>query len=425
MINKQYIVLLSFFMFLLFTSELSAEGRVRSDVYESGAPTFNDIEIPMIKDNQLSRWIGDDRIKANLYLGQYAVYDDNVLLSKHGKKYGVGWANVAGGRFSFAQPDFFDISIRPHVIYIPFGKELESFYSNLNVSGNLKINEMIKTGFTTGFDYFDDEYEDSNYTNFYVTNYIDFTPVESFGLLVDGKFYTLRNDVVGTDWDNFNAWTVSAMPYWKFETGKLGVRYTHGNKYFQQSEEGDVAWDEVSLVGEKELSERWKVTGDVGFQNRRYTKDDDLNTVTGSLGIEFRPTDKVVLNLTGARRAFDSSSYSNFEISNTLVFDSAADAAFGVANNDTQAAYYGVANTVGLSGTYSPIVPLKLGAGVSAGYINEHRASDYGLVRTSLSAVYNINEYTSIGASYIFRYDSDSDHGYTDNIVTLGVSFAF
>lgn len=422
-VNKVSVVLLLFLAFSATT--LMAEGRVRSDVYEEGAPTFNDIEIPMLKDNQLSRWIGDDRINANLYLGEYAVYDDNVRLAKHGRKGGVGWANVVGGRFSFVQPDFFDITIAPHVIYVPFGNKMESFYSNLNVTGNLKINEMFKTGFTTGFDYFNDEYDDEDLSNFYVSSYVDFTPVESFGLLVDGKFYMMRNDVDGIDWDDFNAYSFSAMPYWRFETGKLGIKYTHGEKYYRKSERGDVTWDEISLVGDKELSERWIVKGDVGFQSRRYSKDNDLNTATGSLGFEYRPTEKIVLELVGSRRPFDSSSFSNYEISNTLVFDSASDASFGVANSDTRAATHGAANTIGLSGTYSPIVPLKLGTGFSYGYINEHKSADYSLIRTSLNAVYNINEYFAIGASYIFRYDSDSDHGYTDNLVTLGVSFSF
>ena len=107
-------------------------------------------------------------------------------------------------------------------------------------------------------------------------------------------------------------------------------------------------------------------------------------------------------------------------LSNT---DSETDAEFGVANNQLLTSNFAVANQIGLGVVYTPIVPLKLGAKISGAYIEQKRGN-YNLMRTSVSAVYSINEYTSIGASYIFRMQ-DGDSGYNDNLVTIGVSFTF
>ena len=106
--NKLRVILI--LVFCLTVTELLAEEGYRYDVIDENSPSFNEIEIPLLKNNKLSEWIGDDRFKLKLYGGEFFVADDNVTLSKNNKEGGMAWANVAGGSFQFVQPDFFDIS---------------------------------------------------------------------------------------------------------------------------------------------------------------------------------------------------------------------------------------------------------------------------------------------------------------------------
>ena len=403
---------------------LGAESKVRDDVIESGSPTFNEIEIPLIKNNKLSELLGDDRLNADLYLGEFGIYDDNVDLTKTKRQGGGAWANVIGGSFVFTQPDFFELNLKPQFIYVPVGiDQLQNFNANVDFGGKVKINDYITAGVSLGYNYLREYDEDTKKSSRYVAPFVNLKLTDHLGVNLNTKFFDLRNRVEGLDWDDFDAMTFSVAPYWSFETGRLTLTYTHGYKKFKRSERGRVQWDEITIGIEKDLTERITVRGKVGFQSRRFEYDKDFNNVVGSFGIDYKPAEKWTITLSGDRRPYDSSTYSNFEVSDNLIFDSETDAEFGVARNQRMLTNYNVSNQIGLGVTYCPIVPLKLNAKVSGSHI-QNADPDYNLMRASVSAVYNINEYWSIGASYILRYQ-DTDSGYTDNMFTVGMGFAF
>ena len=63
--NKIRVILILVFCFIV--TELSAEEGYRYDVVDESSPSFNEIEIPLLKNNKLSELIGDDRFKVKLY----------------------------------------------------------------------------------------------------------------------------------------------------------------------------------------------------------------------------------------------------------------------------------------------------------------------------------------------------------------------
>ena len=426
--NKLRVILI--LVFCLTVTELLAEEGYRYDVIDESSPSFNEIEIPLLKNNKLSELIGDDRFKLKLYGGQFFVADDNVTLSKSDKEGGMAWANVGGGSFQFVMPDFLDITLNPQIIYIPAGNDqMKDFSGNIDATANLKINDIITTGLALGYNYSKPLRGDTAAINTesisrYVTPYIDIKPTERVGIRLDTSLYDLSNKPPGYD-NSFKAMTYSVMPYWNYEEGgQLALKYTQGYKVFSESSMGKVNWNEIMAIAKKQLTE--KISGNiaVGYQSRRYESGDDFNSVVGTLGLEYKPTDKVKINLSGTRTPYDSSAYSNFDTANNAVFNSQTDANFGVSNNTQRmTTNFNVANQVDLGVRYVPIVPLKLEAKLSAARI-ENGDPNYNLGRASVSAVYSINEYVSVGASYIFRVQNQSS-GYTDNMFTVGMGFSF
>jgi hypothetical protein len=426
--NKIRVILILVFCFIV--TELSAEEGYRYDVVDESSPSFNEIEIPLLKNNKLSELIGDDRFKVKLYGGEFFVADDNVGLSKDNKEAGMAWANVAGGSFQFVMPDFLDISLNPQFIYIPAGNDqMKDFSANIDAIANLKLSDIITTGVALGYNYSkplrgDTEAINTESISRYITPYIDIKATERVGVRLDTSLYDLTNKPPGYD-NSFKAISFSVMPYWNYEEGgQLALKYTQGYKVFQDSAMGNVNWNEIMAIAKKQLTE--KISGNiaVGFQSRRYDSGDDFNSVVGTLGLEYKPTDKVKINLSGTRTPYDSSAYSNFDTANNAVFNSQTDANFGVSNNTQRmTTNFNVANQVDLGVRYVPIVPLKLEAKLSAARI-ENGDPDYNLGRASISAVYSINEYVSVGVSYILRVQSQSS-GYTDNMITTGIGFSF
>jgi hypothetical protein len=306
---------------------------------------------------------------------------------------------------------------------------MKNFCANIDAMANLKINDIISTGVGMGYNYSKPLRGDTNAYNAenisrYITPYIDIKPTERVGVRLDTSLYDLTNEPAGYN-NSFKAVSFSGMPYWNYEEGgQLGLKYTQGYKAFQDSARGNVNWNEVMVMAKKQLTERISGNVAIGYQSRRYDSGDNFNSVVGALGLEYKPTGKVKINLTGARTPYDSSAYSAFDISNNVVFNSQTESDMGVSNNTQRlTTNYNVANQVGLGVRYTPIVPLKLEAKISAARI-ENGDPNYNLGRASVSAVYSINEYVSVGISYIFRVQSQSS-GYTDSMITSGIVFSF
>jgi hypothetical protein len=306
---------------------------------------------------------------------------------------------------------------------------MKDFSANIDAIANLKLSDIITTGVALGYNYSkplrgDTEAINTESISRYITPYIDIKATEQVGVRLDTSLYDLTNKPPGYD-NSFKAISFSVMPYWNYEEGgQLALKYTQGYKVFQDSAMGNVNWNEIMAIAKKQLTE--KISGNiaVGFQSRRYDSGDDFNSVVGTLGLEYKPTDKVKINLSGTRTPYDSSAYSNFDTANNAVFNSQTDANFGVSNNTQRmTTNFNVANQVDLGVRYVPIVPLKLEAKLSAARI-ENGDPDYNLGRASISAVYSINEYVSVGVSYILRVQSQSS-GYTDNMITTGIGFSF
>ena len=389
-----------------------AEGRLRSDLYEDGAPEFNGIEIPTLKFNKLSEVIGDNRVDADVYLGQYLIFDDNIYKSGSNKVSDEIHATVVGASIMFSEEDLYDVTLSTQFRNLDYHvADSDEFFYDLDLTGNFKINEMLKTGFSVGLNQADESEgpgEEASSLTQYASAYLDITPTEQFGLYLSVKGTDLDNKVTADKSDDYISHELSAMPYLKFETGKIGLRYTYGQKNFDRDLQSDALWNEYAIVFEKQLSEKISLDGEFGYHMRTYKSkssasradgDNSWQGFVGALGVNYDMTEKLSLNARYAHTIGDGSTISN----------------------------YVRADRISLGAVYTPITELKLKAGTYMEKSMESNGEDYDMYGASLSATYSLNEYFALGASYSLEKKDSAfvNDDYINNVITIGVSASF
>ncbi len=409
MIYRKKIALLTILMFPVITF-----AETRSDLYEAGASSFNGIEMPLLKSNQLSKVVGDNRINTDIYIGEFHVWNDNIY-QKESKDEDEINVTIIGAGLNFTQPDFFDLSFTPQWRKLDYKKnDSDSTFLNLDFSANVKINELMKAGFAIGQNEDNKSLSGTNSpdvesTNKYGNMYIDVTPTDVSSIKVTYGVDSLEYDNAGDKDNEYDGNEFSITPSLKVtERSQLGLEYKQGQRDYDLKTRNDSKWQQTSLVYNNQVTNKINIAGGFGYLNREYGDEESANIKTKSKNyhglianttVGYKLTEKVSLNISGKHYVTDGSTTSNYVIHDR--------------------------GELGIS--YSPIAQSILKLSTFTESALESNQKDYKLHGAIFGVTYNVHKYISVGASY--KYEKKNSHivndDFSNNVVTIGISAAF